>query len=227
MRAGGRGKNVLFSLRRLASFGKRRSPPDPLARMNDHHTHLVLHSGDPTILGWVTFAAYLAGAVLCWRAYRANRTHPRPLSVHTHAAARDRGRLALWWLGVGAMLFLLGLNKQLDLQTLLTQQAREMALDHGWYASRRVVQGFFVIALAAGCLALMLALAVWLRKVLRDILPAVLGSALLLAYVLARAALFHKVTVDHGAQGSLWLLELAGITLVAANARAHETGTRK
>jgi hypothetical protein len=53
-------------------------------------------------------------------------------------------------------LFALGINKQLDLQTALTELGRVLALSQGWYEQRQVVQFWFIAALAATCLLLAL-----------------------------------------------------------------------
>ena len=41
----------------------------------------------------------------------------------------------------------LGVNKQLDLQTLFTQLARDLAMAQGWYEERRRYQVAFIIAI--------------------------------------------------------------------------------
>jgi hypothetical protein len=167
--------------------------------------------GDPTPLGWLTVAGYALACVLSVR-----------------AASRDRAGNARLWLGIAVFLASLAINKQLDLQSLLTALAREGALAHGWYQSRRPVQALFVLvvmALSAGA-------ALWLLTLTRRrgtaIRVASLGVAFLLLFVIVRAASFHHmdaflretfvaVTMNH-------LLEIGGIALVGLAAAA--TGPR-
>jgi hypothetical protein len=49
------------------------------------------------------------------------------------------------------MLFLLGVNKQLDLQTLLGDVGRSVSTAQGWYDKRRAVQAVFVLVFAIIC----------------------------------------------------------------------------
>ncbi|MEM7680590.1 MAG: hypothetical protein AAF288_01405 [Planctomycetota bacterium] len=162
--------------------------------------------GDPTVLGWATLAAYLAAAVLCLMARK---------------MARDRVELAFWWVGF-ALLLLLGINKQLDLQTLGGGWVRQWAKDSGWYEDRRKVQALFVAAVVgAGVFAVTLAAWVTFRR-WRRLGLACLGLALTCAFVAIRAASFHKVDVMLGKTfGPLKLnvvLELGGIVLAGAGA---------
>ncbi len=140
--------------------------------------------GDPTIWGWLSTAMYFVTAWLCWRAWR------------RESAGRRQGRDGLrpgFWLVLGIMVLLLGINKQLDLQTWMTSAARKAAKAEGWYKRRHEVQLVFLAALGvagAGCVGV----AVWsLRHVWRRYWLGVLGMASLLAYVALRASSFHHL----------------------------------
>lgn len=61
--------------------------------------------GDPTFMGWFTVFSYFMCAAVA-------------LSVCTLNRAQDR-RFARFWLVIGVVMVLLGINKQLDLQSLL------------------------------------------------------------------------------------------------------------
>jgi len=54
---------------------------------------------------------------------------------------------AMWFASV-VILFLFGVNKQLDLQTAFIQFGGQVALHEGWYEHRRQVQIIFVMLLA-------------------------------------------------------------------------------
>ena len=74
--------------------------------------------GDPTVFGWMTVGGYLAASVLCWRAAAADKRSQR--------CARD-GRAVVFWCAMAVLVLGLGINKQLDLHTGLTQVARRTA----------------------------------------------------------------------------------------------------
>jgi hypothetical protein len=79
--------------------------------------------GDPTPLGWATVVAYLAASWACCRAAAAER----------RSAHRGRNSTRPFWSSLGLLLLLLGLNKQLDLQSALTAFGRRLAREQGWY----------------------------------------------------------------------------------------------
>jgi hypothetical protein len=153
-------------------------------------------------MGFLTVFAYFGAAIACFRARR------RALDA---AAAR-------LWLGLALFLVALGINKQLDLQTALTEVGRYLAISEGWYERRREVQAEFIEGVAAGAVALALAFAFVARRRLRRFGLALVGAIFLLAFVLVRASSFHHVDVlIHtrllGLQVN-WILELSGIALI-------------
>jgi hypothetical protein len=160
--------------------------------------------GDPTIMGWVTVAAYFAAAVLC-------------LASATSSSEDKR----FWWWS-GAFLALLGINKQLDLQSWLTQVARDLALVEGWYDYRGFVQAVFIVAMVVGCSVG----AVRLWKAARErpicIRLAFAGFSVLIAFIAIRAASFHHI--DRLIGSSIfgfrfnWIFELGGIAIIGASA---------
>jgi len=158
--------------------------------------------GDPTIYGWLTVAAYALGALLSWRAAQ-------------QGAARERR----FWLVLAAIMAFLCINKQLDLQTLLTDIARHFAKRDGWYDQRARVQLAFIFALGAATALITLSLLVWMRRSRWPVWGASVGLALLLFFVFVRATSFDKmdwligqhlagVKANHA-------MELGGIGLVA------------
>ncbi|MEL6838763.1 MAG: isopropylmalate isomerase [Pseudomonadota bacterium] len=161
--------------------------------------------GDPTFMGWATVVAYIVATLLALL-----------------TLMKGPGRQRVFWFVLTALLFLLAINKQLDLQSALTAAGRCLANAQGWYDNRRVVQIIFIstIAIIAALTALMLA---WtMRRDLPQIWLALLGVVFLLAFVAIRAAGFHHFDWFIGYQiGGIrmnWVLELGGIILIAANA---------
>jgi hypothetical protein len=168
--------------------------------------------GDPTVLGWFTVAAYFAAALLLLRTWQADRE------------ATQAGQPACpgVWLLVALVLLLLGLNKQLDLQSLITVIGRRVARDGGWYGERRHVQRLFILGVLAAAVMSALGLAWVVRRHLRRVAPMLLGLTVLLAFIVIRAASFHNM--DHWLGSSViglrWngVLELGGIVLTALGA---------
>lgn len=163
--------------------------------------------GDNHVMGWVTVLVYLAASVAAARAAMALGTGG--------ADGRER---RFWWIASGLLLFL-AVNKQLDLQSLVTMLGRCHAELAGWYENRRVVQREFILAVAvAGVVALGL-LAWLLRGILGRVWVALLGLGFVVVFVVTRAASFHHVdilisTTVLGVRMN-WLLELPGPLLVA------------
>jgi hypothetical protein len=164
--------------------------------------------GDNHWMGWLTVAVYLAAALA---AAAAARSVPGP-------EPRVRRERLFWWIAAG-ILAALAVNKQLDLQSLLTMVARCHAQLAGWYHVRRVVQEAFIFAVAAGGLVAVGLLALLLRGILGRVWPALLGLGFVCAFVVIRAASFHHVDVVLGSSAIgvklNWLLELPGPILVA------------
>lgn len=162
--------------------------------------------GDPDAWGWAVVAAYGLATALCLR-----------------AAWRRQGREAAFWACAALLMAALGVNKQLDLQTLLTAAGRCVARAQGWYGARGAVQTRFVEAVAAVAALSLIGAGVAMRAHLARLWPAILGLAAVLTYVAVRAASFHHV--DQILYRPGWagiklnpVLELAGALLIAANA---------
>lgn len=162
--------------------------------------------GDPSLAGWVTVAAYLGAAMLCYSA----RVRPPELPERR------------FWTLLGVLLLLLGINKQLDLQTWLTEVGRDMALAQGWYERRRIIQGIFIFWLGMAALGFRAWLGIRLRNLSPPARLAGKGVVLLGFFVLVRAASFHHVDVWLGVVLAHLrinvLLELGAISLIASAA---------
>jgi hypothetical protein len=165
--------------------------------------------GDPSVVGWVTVTLYAAGAALAAR---------------NAAAAQRSGVPVSFWLVLTALLLALGLNKQLDLQSWFGQTGRDMARAQGWYESRRAVQAAFIALLGAGAVAVL----IWARRQWEGLWSEYRwvfgGVALLLVFIVTRAASFHHIDefigIDVGVTSFGRALELAGVVAIGA-ACAH------
>ncbi len=169
--------------------------------------------GDPTILGWFTVLSYFLTAFCCLKCGQKNK--------------RDRW---IWW-GIATILFLLGINKQLDLQSLFTIIGKNIAIEQGWYEQRRLVQkNFIIVLITISCASFMFILQGMGRKIKRFILP-LFGLFFLLTFIVIRAISFHHVDQLLGWQLAgfrlNWLLELTGISCVAIAGIRQMFKTRK
>ncbi|MGD9790397.1 MAG: hypothetical protein AB7Q00_00920 [Phycisphaerales bacterium] len=140
--------------------------------------------GDPTVWGWLSTAMYFVTAWLCWRAWRRERAEQ----------GRDRGGLKPeFWAVLGVLVLLLGINKQLDLQTWMTSVARKAAKSEGWYTRRHEVQLVFLAVMGIAGVGGVGVVAWSLRRVWRRYWLGMAGMAALLAYVALRASSFHRL----------------------------------
>jgi hypothetical protein len=161
--------------------------------------------GDPTPLGWFTVAAYVAAGCVC-------------LGMALRSGKAGFDRYTVFWWGVTLLLFLLAVNKQLDLQSFFTQTGKQIAKADGWYEQRRTVQTLFLVGLSVFFSATLALFAWLLRGGLGRHLPVLLGLAWLCMFILFRATSFHRMDALIGMGTSLLrmnhVLELGGISLV-------------
>jgi hypothetical protein len=132
---------------------------------------------DTSNLPWVVVGAYALTAAL---------------AIVAAFGAETRPERRFWAIVTSTSIFL-GFNKQLDLQTYLTDAIRQMAIRGGWYEHRRPVQAAFIafdalIAVGVGVYFMRLAVAAGAR-----VRIATVGLVLLGAYILLRAASLHHV----------------------------------
>jgi len=173
--------------------------------------------GDPTFVGWLTVAAYVVAALLAARAFATARRAESRFTVVEPSVARDQRSMKHLWLLITVTMVLLGINKQLDLQTLLIQTVRDRAYAHGWYDDRRRYQVDFILVVLAVSVLFGVALSLRLRRVLRRVILAVAGLGMLVVFVLIRASSFHYVDRALSLGGRFKVnavLELSGIGLI-------------
>jgi hypothetical protein len=167
--------------------------------------------GDPTVMGWVTVAAYLLAALGCWlAAWR---------EAMPDGTRRPRSRPSRFWLALAGLMLALGINKQLDLQSLATQIGRDLIQMWGLYSERRELQAGFILVVALVCIGALAAFLWAARHTLKSRWPAIAGMLFIMGFVVIRAASFHNVDAFLAARlGGVkwnWILELGGITIVA------------
>jgi len=158
--------------------------------------------GDPTLAGWLATFGFFLTAWICRRVVFFSPTN-----------SKDHGERR-FWIVLGFLFLVLGINKQLDLQILLFEVGKSMAHAEGWYAERRTVEREFLVfvgLLAVGCSLLLYRL---VRRLSEHAKLAAAGAVLLFGFVVVRAALFTKVSHVFGSRIH-HLIELTGIAVSA------------
>jgi hypothetical protein len=163
--------------------------------------------GDPTLVGWLTVIAYVVAAMLCIR---------QTLREESGSSRR------LFWGILAVMMVLLGINKQLDLQTWFTITGRNLALSEGWYERRRTFLFWFILAVACGGFLAFATLRRLVQEHGSDLRLPLLGVFLVTSFVVIRAASFHHIDEflhSRVAEFKMnWLLELGGIGIIIVGA---------
>jgi hypothetical protein len=161
-----------------------------------------LQAGDPTPTGWMITGLYLAVTIAC----------------AVHAAAMPGTRHRKGWSMLALVLLLMGINKQLDLQTDFNAFGRMFLLSHGWYVFRQtgkklIVAGTFV----SGSILMMLT--AWKMKwVLRHYWLVITGILMLFSFIILRASSLYGVPFlgALGKHHGSWLLEPLGLFVTGA-----------
>jgi hypothetical protein len=161
--------------------------------------------GDPTVLAWIVTAGYIFCALFSVRAALASTGKAGP----TPHPAKP------WW-SLAAVAAVLGVNKQLDLQTLLIELARGATRTAGLYEVRRGVQKVFVVLIIA-----VVAVVAWRWVRVQRVFLArhrtlVAGVALIGLYTLLRMAAINHIELGSSEEDvprGLLLVELLGVTL--------------
>jgi hypothetical protein len=162
---------------------------------------LLTQPGDPTVFGWTIFVLYFVAAYSC---FRRRAAVPK---VHQHER--------LIWVFITVSCVILGLNKQLDLQSMLIDMGRDGLRSLDLYEFKRPLQYSFMAALLLGLLAIGVVAVRELRFASVHARTATLGLGIVFAYVLLRASRFQKVALDSTWSESLDAsMELTGLTVI-------------
>lgn len=175
--------------------------------------------GDPTFGGWLTVLLYAVAAVAVWRALKLD------------AVAHDRQHHERWvWRALLVGLVVLGINKQLDLQSALTEFGRITAYRQGWYENRAQIQQAFIAGMAILGLTLLAALTCLAWGTHPAALSALAGGCVLLVFVVIRVASFHQVDqLLHAVLAGFrfnWIMEMGALVWISMSAWQRARGTR-
>ena len=182
--------------------------------------------GDNNVMGWAITVAYFIAAILCLVVGGAARKRGRVLQggrINDEGGSGKRDRSYIFWYIVAGLLVVMGVNKQLELQVLLTQWGREIAKAQGWYDGRRVAQGRFLRVLAAAGGAALVYLGWVIRRGFWRQVGALVGVVALACFVVIRAASIEHVDqwLGSGVAGGVQVhvaLESGGIVIIAVTA---------
>jgi hypothetical protein len=130
--------------------------------------------GDPTLLGWLTAAHYMVAFIIAI------------------AVARQPHRDQLVWKILAFALLFMGINKQLDLQSLAAAVGRATFKAHGLYEGRRAFQFAAIIVVLVTALIGLVIFYFVVRDATRGTRLAALGMALMVGFVGMRA-----ITLEH------------------------------
>jgi len=163
-------------------------------------------------MGWVTVAAYAVAAGLAALAGWKNA------GGYSEIHRREK-----WlWVTVAAVMAALCVNKQLDLQSLMTDIGRVIFRHEGWYERRREFQELFVVGVIVGAVFV----GCWFTWRFREFWSShkllTGGMLFLLTFIVVRAISFHHfdVFISSKVMGVRmnWALELTGILLISGAA---------
>lgn len=181
---------------------------------------LDLRFGDPTLLGWLTFAFYLIAAAGCLACV--------PFARRIFGEGKARVHQFIW-LGLAAFLFFLGINKQLDLQSWFTAVVKAIAWEQGWYEDGQRAQVYFLAGVGLVGFTAVASLGWLVRRSWRRYLFIFLGLLVILRFILVRIATFYAISLPELSQftggfrinAALELIGAAVITLTALNNLRH------
>lgn len=165
--------------------------------------HWVPEIGDPTLMGWITVIIYFFVALICLKA--------------TVVSTNDKSTKK-FWIFLTIFLVFLGINKQLDLQTLFTVIGKNLAIEQGWYKDRRIIQvGFIILIGLMGTIGLFYLFKKY-KNTASEIKIALTGCMILFSFILIRASSFHHmdIFINFKIMGVKmnWFLELGGLTII-------------
>jgi hypothetical protein len=180
-----------------------------------------MHDGSHlTVVGWTNFVLYMIAALVAFQAATSARSQSSAVRSQQFP---ETGRVWFW---LGVILAALGLNKQLDLQTLLIELGRQVARAENLSSHRDGLYVLFFLGFILVLIALFVAVRFRLPGQIGRFgcqLPLAAGGCVLIcAYIVIRAASIDSVDLMLGFDLEripfLWLLEAGGLLLILVQA---------
>lgn len=168
--------------------------------------------GDPTVIGWVTVAAYFIVAAICLKATLLSKSD-------TNKSLKNL------WLFLTFFLIALGINKQLDLQTIFTLFGKNLVIEQGWYNDRYIFQIGFIIFIGLSGVVGLTALLKKYKHINTEIKIALVSCIILFIFILIRAISFHYmdffINMEIVGIKINWLIELSSLIIIGYAGIVH------
>jgi hypothetical protein len=141
----------------------------------------IRYAGDFTFTGWFITAIYFIVFLLCiLYLSKLNKNPAKHEKPYVHFRIFLTG-----------CIFLLGLNKQIDIQLLITDIGRTYSQAHGWYETRKYFQVEFLAVFSTIGLGLFFILCKALKNIWRSVFLPVTGLFILFSFVIIKASSLH------------------------------------
>lgn len=162
-------------------------------------------------MGWFTVFAYFVTFALSFKV----------VSLSKYIFVEQQKVQKQFWIIIACLMFLLCINKQLDLQSLLTVAGKYLLTEYGLYEFKRLFQVVFIASIFVIGLGVFSLIVKKLSHVAKKQILAIVGIIFLLIFILIRASSFHNMDalIGYSFLGFKmnWLLELTGIGLIFSN----------
>jgi len=127
-------------------------------------------------------------------------------------------RSCFFWSLIGLLIIFLGVNKQIDLQSLFTEVGRQIANAQGWIDQRWIAQSWFIVPSGTTALVAFLPFAIIMRGLFRRFMLAFIGLFFLFSFIFLSAVSFNHFDQIPGwtplGARIYWGLELIGIYFI-------------
>lgn len=173
--------------------------------------------GDPSVMGWITVGVYFLVSILALRLVMNSR------QMFPSGLYRMQRR---FWLIVCLLMLALGINKQLDLQSLITAIGRFYVERNGWLEYKRPIQVGVIVSILMIAVLCLLLFVYRMNHLLKTNWLAIAGLTTLMVFIVSRATSFHQmdtfISTDILGVRFNWLMELGGLTAIALSAMTME-----
>lgn len=149
-----------------------------------HEINWQFSIGDPTLIGWLTVIGYFSAVFFAFKIffYAGN--------IFDDEFVKKQKS---FWLILGLVMLLLGINKQLDLHTLLTAIGKYYAQQDGWYEHRREIQLYVIGGVLIALVSVLLLFFYQMKGILIANMSAIIGLTIILLFIIIRATSFHHI----------------------------------
>ncbi|MCH2208677.1 MAG: hypothetical protein MK132_22790 [Lentisphaerales bacterium] len=140
-----------------------------------------LQVGDPTVSGWLITAAYIFVGLMSFKVFSGSKGY-------------DLQEYKVWFY-LALMFFGLGMNKQLDLQTIISDVGRWVATRLNLMEYRHLFKRAFIFGLFVSLVSFVWYYRIPLKSFIKKYRIVGFGSALVIFFIFARALSFHIFSI--------------------------------